>query len=95
MPATLEHGDLEFRTLAIVDELKHLEGPLLPILNRVQEEFGYIPEIVMPLIAQGLNISRAEIHGVVSFYHDYRRQPAGRHVLRLCRAVTQWQTQAS
>lgn len=74
------------RVLAIVGELKDIEGPLLPILNRVQAEFGYVPREVLPLIAQELNISRAEIYGVVSFYHDYRERPAGRHILKLCRA---------
>lgn len=78
--------DITNRALAIVDELKSLEGPLLPILNGVQQEFGHVPTEVLPVIANALNISRAEIHGVVSFYHDYRREPAGRHVLKLCRA---------
>jgi formate dehydrogenase subunit gamma len=62
------------------------EGPLLPILHALQEEFGYIDEQAEPLIADALNISRAEVHGVVTFYHDFRREPAGRHVLKLCRA---------
>jgi len=62
------------------------EGPLLPILHALQEEFGYIDEAAEPLIAEALNISRAEVHGVVTFYHDFRHQPAGRHVLKLCRA---------
>src|ERR1700750_3036395 len=62
------------------------EGPLLPILQALQEEFGYIDEAAEPLIAEALNISRAEVHGVVTFYHDFRRKPAGRHVLKLCRA---------
>lgn len=62
------------------------EGPLLPILHALQEEFGYIDEAAEPLIAEALNISRAEVHGVVTFYHDFRREPAGRHVLKLCRA---------
>jgi len=62
------------------------EGPLLPILHSIQEEFGYIDEAAEPLIAQALNITRAEVHGVVTFYHDFRREPAGRHVLKLCRA---------
>jgi formate dehydrogenase subunit gamma len=62
------------------------EGPLLPILHALQEEFGYIDEAAEPLIAEALNISRAEVHGVVTFYHDFRRAPAGRHVLKLCRA---------
>lgn len=78
--------DFEPRTIAILDELKHIEGPLLPILNRIQDEFGYVPESVLPLIASTLNITRAEVHGVVSFYHDYRREPAGRRILKVCRA---------
>jgi formate dehydrogenase subunit gamma len=63
-----------------------LEGPLLPILHAVQHEFGHIPEAAIPRIAQRLNISKAEVHGVVSFYHDFRTAPAGRHVVKLCRA---------
>ena len=74
------------RTSAIISEMRHLEGPLLPILHAVQEEFGFVPDDALPVIATALNISRAEVHGVVSFYHDYRRQPAGRHVLKLCQA---------
>src|SRR6201987_2392202 len=62
------------------------EGPLLPILHALQEDFGYIDEAAEPLIAEELNITRAEVHGVVTFYHDFRRVPAGRHVLKLCRA---------
>lgn len=78
--------EVRTKTLAIVDELKSLEGPLLPILHGIQDEFGYVPTEALPVIANALNISRAEVHGVVSFYHDYRREPAGRHVLKLCRA---------
>ncbi len=63
-----------------------LEGPLLPILHAVQHEFGHIPEAAIPRIAQRLNISKAEVHGVVSFYHDFRAVPAGRRVVKLCRA---------
>ena len=59
---------------------------LLPILHALQHEFGYIDRDAEPLIAEALNISRAEVHGVVTFYHDFREQPAGRHVLKLCRA---------
>jgi formate dehydrogenase subunit gamma len=62
------------------------EGAALPILHAVQEALGYIPDSAIPLIAKGLNISRAEMHGVVTFYHDFRREPAGRHVVKLCRA---------
>jgi formate dehydrogenase subunit gamma len=59
---------------------------MLPILHDLQKAFGYIPADAVPLVADALNVTRAEVHGVVSFYHDYRRQPPGRHVLRLCRA---------
>jgi formate dehydrogenase subunit gamma len=69
-----------------VARLKTLEGPLLPILHDVQHAFGYVPQAALPVIADGLNLSRAEVHGVVSFYHDYREAPAGRHVIKLCRA---------
>jgi formate dehydrogenase subunit gamma len=69
-----------------IREQLHLDGALLPILHALQEEFGYIDEAAEPLIAAALNRSRAEIHGVVTFYHDFRRVPAGRHVLKLCRA---------
>ena len=62
------------------------EGPLLPILHAFQKTFGYLDEAATPLIADALNLSRAEVHGVVTFYHDFRRAPAGRHVLKLCRA---------
>ena len=62
------------------------EGPLLPILHGLQHAFGHIPQAALPLIADMLNISRAEVHGVVSFYHDFREAPAGRHVLKLCGA---------
>ena len=79
-------ADIDQRTVAIVDALRGLEGPLLPILHEIQAEFGYVPEDCLPVIARELNLSRAEVHGVVTFYHDYRRHPAGRHVLKLCRA---------
>ncbi len=61
-------------------------GGLLPLLHAIQEAIGHIPNEAIPLIAEGLNLSRAEVHGVVSFYHDFRTQPAGKHVVKLCRA---------
>ncbi len=61
-------------------------GGLLPILHAVQNELGFIPEPALGLIAHGLNLSRAEVHGVVSFYHYFRTHPAGKHVVYLCRA---------
>ncbi|MGV2067364.1 formate dehydrogenase subunit gamma [Agrobacterium sp. 22-226-1] len=79
-------ADEAARVSAIIDELLHLEGPLLPILHAVQEEFGYIPESAKQIVASALNISRAEVHGVVTFYPDFRDHPSGRHVLKLCRA---------
>jgi formate dehydrogenase subunit gamma len=62
------------------------DGPLLPILHDVQAAFGCVPAPAVPQIAEALNLTRAEVHGVVSFYHDFREAPAGRHVLKLCRA---------
>ena len=69
-----------------IARLRELPGALLPILHAVQDALGYVPEGAVPLIAQGLNLSRAEVHGVVSFYHYFRTAPPGRRVLHLCRA---------
>lgn len=63
-----------------------LEGPLLPILHAVQAEFGFIPGDVVQMIADHLNITRAEVHGVITFYHDFRNAPAGKHIVKICRA---------
>lgn len=82
-PASTE---LAARTAAVISELKNLEGPLIPILHGVQEEFGYVPQETLPIIAEALNLSRAEVHGVFTFYHDFRHHPAGRHVLKVCQA---------
>jgi formate dehydrogenase subunit gamma len=70
----------------VIAEHATRQGALLPILHDLQETFGYIPEPAVPLVAQALNLSRAEVHGVVTFYHDFRAAPAGRHVLKLCQA---------
>jgi formate dehydrogenase subunit gamma len=70
----------------ILTEHLHLEGPLLPILHAIQHAFGHIPKTAHRPVAEALNISRAELHGVISFYHDFRANPAGRHVLKICRA---------
>jgi len=77
---------IEAQVASMVENMKAMEGPLLPILHEVQEEFGYVPQEALPVIARGLNLSRAEVYGVVSFYHDYRKEPAGRHVLKVCQA---------
>ncbi len=71
---------------AIISDLCGGEGPLLPILHAIQGAYGHIPEAAIPLIADALNLTKAEVHGVVTFYHDFREKPAGRHVIKLCRA---------
>lgn len=71
---------------AVIDRHAERSGALLPILHGLQDALGCVPEQAVPLIAQALNLSRAEVHGVVTFYHDYRRLPPGRHVLKLCQA---------
>lgn len=76
----------EIRAAEIIAEHGKLEGATLVILHAVQEVFGYVPEPAIPMIASALNLSRAEVHGVFTFYHDFRHEPAGRHVLKLCRA---------
>jgi formate dehydrogenase subunit gamma len=68
------------------EDLKGLDGALLPILHALCERFGYVDERAIPVVAEVLNLSRADVHGVVSFYHDFRRSPAGRHVIKICRA---------
>lgn len=70
----------------LIDRKRATPGAMLPILHGLQDEFGYIDERVVPLIADALNISRAETLGVISFYHDFRRSPADGRVLKLCRA---------
>ena len=74
------------RALSRIRELEHLPGALLPILHALQEEFGYVDKEAIPMVAEALNLSKAEVHGVLSFYHDFRQSPPGRHVLRICRA---------
>lgn len=70
----------------IVADLKGRPGPLLEVLHGIQAALGHVPEGAVALVAQGLNISRAEVHGVVTFYHYFRRTPPGKRVVSLCRA---------
>jgi formate dehydrogenase subunit gamma len=70
----------------IVAEHAHREGPLLPILHDVQKAFGHVSEDAMRDIAQALDLTRAEVYGVVSFYHDFRKEAEARPILKLCRA---------
>jgi formate dehydrogenase subunit gamma len=76
----------EARGAEIISEHATLKGATLVILHALQEAFGYVPEPAIPMVASALNLSRAEVHGVFTFYHDFRKEPAGRHVLKLCRA---------
>ncbi len=82
----LDTVDMLARVREILEDHRTTEGALLPILHDVQAAFGYIPEDALPVIAEALTISRAEAYGVMTFYHDFRERPAGRHVLKLCRA---------
>ena len=70
----------------ILARLKSQPGPLLEVLHGIQDELGYIPPAAVPVIAEELNLSRAEVHGVITFYHHFRSKPAGRHTLQVCRA---------
>ncbi len=77
--------DLELaRTL--IDRKRSAPGAMLPILHDLQEQFGYIDDEAIPLLADALNVSKAETLGIVSFYHDFRRAPVDGRVLKLCRA---------
>ena len=71
---------------ALLEAHRHQSGALLPLLHAVQEEFGHVPPQAVPEIAQALNLSRAEVHGVISYYHHFRQAPPGRHVVQVCRA---------
>jgi formate dehydrogenase subunit gamma len=70
----------------LVDQHKDLPGALLPLLHAIQNEVGYVPDSAVANIASGLNLSRAEVHGVISFYHDFKTQPVGRNTVQICRA---------
>jgi formate dehydrogenase subunit gamma len=70
----------------IIQGMRHLAGAALPILHGLQDRFGYVDRATVPLIADALNLSQAEIHGIISFYHEFRAAPPGRHVVKLCRA---------
>jgi formate dehydrogenase subunit gamma len=74
------------KVAAIIDDLKQRPGPLLLILRRIQDELGWVPAGAVPPIASALRLSRAEVHGVVSFYHDFKHEPPGRNIIKLCRA---------
>ena len=70
----------------VIEAHRDRPGALLPILHAIQDQLGHLPPDAVPIIAKALNLSRAEVHGVVTFYHHFRSAPPGRHVLRICRA---------
>jgi len=76
----------ETQISAIIEDLKDKPGALLPVLHGIQDRLGYIPPEAVPLIANGLNLTRAEVHGVISFYHHFRSEAPGRHVMQICQA---------
>jgi formate dehydrogenase subunit gamma len=78
--------EIRAAVLEVTDRLKDLPGALLPVLHGVQEALGYVPEDAVPLIAREMNLSRADVHGVISFYHFFRSHPSGRRVIYVCRA---------
>jgi formate dehydrogenase subunit gamma len=86
MPLDLSDDRIRVEAREIAEALQGLEGPLLPILHALQDRFGHVPGVAIPVVAEVLNLTRADVHGVVSFYHDFRDAPAGRHVLRICRS---------
>ena len=70
----------------LVTQYQAVPGGLLPLLHAIQGELGYVPESTVPAIATGLNLSRAEVHGVISFYHDFKTDSVGRNTVQICRA---------
>jgi formate dehydrogenase subunit gamma len=78
--------DVRAAVLDVTIRLKELPGALLPVLHGIQQALGYVPEITVPLIARELNLSRADVHGVISFYHFFRSKMPGRRVIYVCRA---------
>ena len=87
-----ESGDLDINQSEspsvsdLVDQHRELPGALLPLLHAIQGEMGYVPDSAVPVIAKSLNLSRAEVHGVISFYHDFKTHPVGLHTVQICRA---------
>jgi formate dehydrogenase subunit gamma len=74
------------RVAPLIDRHRDRPGALLPLLHDVQDALGHVPAEAVPLIARALNLSRAEVHGVLTYYHHFRTQPAGRHVIQVCQA---------
>ena len=83
---TIDSAEIRRCVSGAVKRLGGQPGPLLEILHAVQDELGCVPPEVVPLIAEALNLSRAEVHGVISFYHHFRHEAPGRTVVQVCRA---------
>ncbi|ART63545.1 formate dehydrogenase subunit gamma [Kushneria marisflavi] len=71
---------------AVIDAHRSRPGAMLPMLHAIQDRFGFIPDEAVPMIADALRHTRAEVHGIISFYHHFRTHPAGRNVVQICRA---------
>lgn len=82
----IEPSTTQLTVQEVITALKDKPGALLPILHGIQDALGYIPADSIPVIAKALNLSRAEVHGVISFYHYFRDTPPGKHTIHLCRA---------
>ena len=83
---SLPPPDMNAVVTEVLAERAHLPGALLPVLHGVQDALGHIPREAVPDIARALNLSRAEVHGVITYYHHFREEPAGLHMLQVCRA---------
>lgn len=79
-------GPAQHTIRRVLDDKRHLPGALLPILHAIQDELGHVPPAAVAEIAEALNLSRAEVHGVISYYHHFRTEPARAHVVQVCRA---------
>jgi formate dehydrogenase subunit gamma len=82
----MKHDDWSPAVAQALEENRERPGALLPILHAIQHALGHVPPDSIPVIASALNLSRAEVHGVVSFYHDFRSEAPGRHLVHICRA---------
>ncbi|WP_456268378.1 formate dehydrogenase subunit gamma [Kushneria sp. AK178] len=71
---------------AVIDAHRSMPGAMLPTLHAIQDRFGFIPDAAVPMIAEALRHTRAEVHGIISFYHHFRTHPPGRSVIQICRA---------
>jgi len=83
----MKHDDWDSKEIeAIIEALKDKPGALLPILHAIQDQLGYVPPESVPTIAEAFNVTRAEVHGVITFYHYFRQTPPGRKTIHVCRA---------